>query len=194
MKNIPIFAYCSSMRRIFQMLVLVFSLWGCTRSDKENEHLKHLEEGAPIKEAFQVKFLFSEDAILQAKLEAPHAIEAQEDGQDIRIFDRGMHLTFYNAEGKPKSDLTSDNGKFRNQFNDAEVWGNVVMVNEKGDLLETEHLFWNKTINRIHTKDFVKIKTESEIIYGDSMDANTDFTEYRIYNIVGSVSIKNGGL
>ncbi len=193
MKIIRNFANTSSMEKRFLILVLgVLLSFGCTRTEKENAHLKHLEEGTPVKEAFQVKFLFSENAVMQAQLDAPHAIESKEDGQDVRIFDRGMHLIFYTPEGEPKSDLTSEHGKFKNQFNDAEVWGNVVMINEKGDKLETERLFWNKKSNRIHTKDFVKIRTESEIIYGDSMDANTDFTEYRIYNIVGSVSLKDG--
>lgn len=193
MKIFRNFADASSMKTRFIILIIgLFAFSACTRTEKENAHLKHLEDGAPVKEAFQVKFLFSENAIMQAQLEAPHAIESKEDGLDVRIFDRGMHLIFYTPEGEPKSDLTSENGKFKNQFNDAEVWGNVVMINEKGDKLETERLFWNKKTNRIHTKDFVKIRTETEIIYGDSMDANTDFTEYRIYNIVGSVSLKNG--
>ena len=154
--------------------------------------MKQFDEGTPVKEAFQVRFVFSENAVVQAELDAPHAIEAKENGQEVRIFDRGLHLIFYTPEGVKQSELRAKQGRFKNQFNDAEVWEEVVMLNEKGDRLETERLFWNKTLNRIHTNERVKIATEKELIYGDSLDANTNFTEYKIYSIHGSLNVKEG--
>lgn len=177
-------------RHITLLFVLLLAT-ACSRTEKEEQYLKDLEDTGPIKEAFNVRFLFSEQAILQAELNAPHAIEAVEDEKDVRIFDRGMHLVFYTPEGEKKSELTSQKGKFMNQFKEAEVWGEVVMVNEKGSKLETERLFWDKVEDRIYSNEFVKIQTESEIIYGDSMLANTDFTEYKIFNPRGSVSLKD---
>jgi LPS export ABC transporter protein LptC len=152
--------------------------------------LKQFGEGIPIKEAFQVKFLFSENAILQAELNAPHAIESKENGQETRLFDKGLHLVFYTPEGVKQSELSAGQGRFKNQFNDAEVWDEVVMINDKGDRLETERLFWNKSLNRIHTNERVKIMTAKELIYGDSLDSNASFTEYKIYSIHGSLDVK----
>lgn len=157
--------------------------------------MKQFDEGTPIKEAFQVRFTFSENAIVQAELEAPHAIETKENDQDVRVFDQGLHLTFYTPEGVKETDLVSKQGKFRNQFNEAEVWGDVVMINSRGDQLKTQHLWWNKLKDRIHTdRNRVDIITATEIIRGDSLDANTDFTEYKIYNINGAVNVKDEDL
>ena len=182
-----------SFRYILFLMAMVV-LAACGRTEEEEAYLKKLEEQGPLKEAFDVKFIFSEMAVLQAELEAPHAIEAKEKvgdkEEDIRIFDRGMHLMFYNPNGAKKSDLTSDQGTFRNQFQDAEVWGNVILINERGDRLETEKLFWSKTMDKIWTPGFVKIFTETEVIYGDSMVSNTDFTEYEIINIKGAMTLK----
>lgn len=164
---------------------------GCSRTEEEKQYLKNLQDEGPVREAFNVKFLFSEQAVLQAELTAPHALEIKEEEQDVRVFDQGMHLIFYTPEGEKKSDMTSDNAKFRNQFKEAEIWGNVVMINEKGDKMETEKLFWDKLEDRLYTPEFVKIRTESEIIFGDSMISNTDFTDYRIYNIRGAISLKD---
>jgi LPS export ABC transporter protein LptC len=173
------------------LLSLLVLLSACSRTEEEKARLKQFEESGPMREAFNVRFLFSEQAILQAELTAPHAVETTEDEQDVRLFDRGLNLLFYTPEGERKSELIADNGKFRNQFKEAEVWGNVVMVNEKGDKMETEKLFWDKVEDRLYTPEFVKIRTESEIIFGDSMIANTDFTEYRIFNIRGAISLKD---
>jgi LPS export ABC transporter protein LptC len=179
------------MRNIWIIALVALAAWGCTRTADENATLKQFEEGVPVKEAFQVRFTFSENALMQAQLDAPHAVETKENDQDVRIFDRGLHLVFYNKAGVKETELRSVNGKFRNQFNEAEVWGRVEMINSKGDRLETEHLWWNKTTNRIHTdSNLVKIKTQNETIYGDSLEANTDFTEYKIFNINGAVNVK----
>jgi LPS export ABC transporter protein LptC len=191
----PKFAVGKYMRNIWIIALLAFTVWGCTHSEEEEATLDQMQKGTPIKEAFQVRFTFSENAVMQAELEAPHAIESKENDQDVRIFDKGLHLVFYTPQGVQETDLKAQNGKFRNQFNDAEVWGDVVMINSKGDQLSTQHLWWNKTLNRIHTdRNLVKIITPTEIIYGDSLDANTDFTEYKIFNINGAVNIKEGDL
>lgn len=183
------------MTRIFYItFVLITFLLSCERTPEEEAYLRHLEEAGPMQEAFDVHFIFSEMAVIQAELTAPHAIATKEDDEEVRIFDRGMELRFFTPEGTRKSDLTSDQGKFTNQFQEAEVWGNVILINEKGDRLETEKLFWSKTNDKIWTPGFVKIFTETEVIYGDSMVSNTDFTDYEIINIVGAFTLKDDEL
>lgn len=188
------------MRYFVSISILIFSLLGCTRTKEEEATLKQFDQTTPTKEAFQVRFVFSEDAIVQAELDAPHAIEATENGQDVRIFDKGLHMIFYTADGVKESELTSKHGTFKNQFNDALLYGDVVMLNSKGDRLTADTLFWNKIKNRIKAKPTIKnnrvkrpvmIHTATEIIYGDSLDSNTDFTEYKIFGITGSVNVKD---
>jgi LPS export ABC transporter protein LptC len=67
---------------------------------------------------------------------------------------------------------------------------NVVVVNEKGDKLNTEHLIWDKNTRMIRTEEFVKITTEDEIIMGNGMEADEHFTKYKIKQIKGIISIK----
>lgn len=183
------------MRKIWSIALLAIVVLGCTRTEQEDATLAQFEKGTPVKEAFQVRFTFSENALLQAQLEAPHAIETKENNMDVRVFDKGLHLVFYNADGLRETELNSQNGKFRNQFNEAEVWGHVRMINSRGDSLVTEHLWWNKLTNRIHTDHTrVDIYTQTERIRGDSLDANTNFTEYKIFNTKGTVNVKDGDL
>lgn len=188
------------MRHFLLVSLLILGLLGCTRTEEEEATLKQFDEGTPTKEAFQVRFVFSENAVVQAELDAPHAIEAKENGQDVRIFDKGLHMIFYTPDGQKESELTSVHGTFKNQFNDAIIHGDVVMLNSKGDRLTADTLFWNKTKNRIKAKPTivnnrvkrpVMIHTATEIIYGDSLDSNTNFTEYKIFGITGSVNVKD---
>ncbi|MEM7040407.1 MAG: hypothetical protein AAF570_25800, partial [Bacteroidota bacterium] len=108
------------MTRIVYITFLLFAfVVGCSRSEKESAYLKRLEDEGPIKEAFDVQFIFSEMAVIQAELIAPHAIEKKEEEQEVRIFDKGLHLKFFTPEGEKKSDLTSEHGKFKQQFQHA---------------------------------------------------------------------------
>jgi LPS export ABC transporter protein LptC len=68
---------------------------------------------------------------------------------------------------------------------------NVVVINEKGDKLETEHLIWDEKKQKLLSDDFVKITTKDEIIFGNGFEANQDFTRYKIFNIKGTISLTN---
>lgn len=179
------------MRTIFFYTIILSTLLtaACTRSEREEAILERLKEGAPQKEAFNVRFLFSEQGVLQAELNAPHAIELKVGEEDQRLFDRGLRIQFYTPEGQPKSDLKAINGIFKNQYNYAELWGDVVVINEKSDTLETDTLFWNKAADIMHTRGQVVIRTPNERIYGDSLVGNTDFSEYKIFKIRGIVKV-----
>lgn len=177
------------------MLLPCALIWGaCTRTPREQALLDRLKEGAPQKEAFNVRFLFSEEGKLQAELVAPHAIEQRDGEEDLRIFDRGIRIQFYTPEGESKSDLKAVHAIFKKQFNYAEMWEDVVVINNKSDTLETDTLFWNKEANVMHTRGQVIIRTPNERIYGDSLVGTTDFSEYKIFKIRGIVKVNQEGI
>ena len=67
----------------------------------------------------------------------------------------------------------------------------MVVVNEKGEQLNTEHLVWDEKQEKLLSDEFVKITTKDEIIFGNGFEANQDFSKYRIFKIKGTISINN---
>ncbi len=177
--------------RILPLLAIAFLLMaGCKRSQKEQSLLDQLTQDEPVQEAFNVKFMLTEKAILQARLTAPHVLERDENGSRVSYFDKGLHLEFFTPEGEKESDLVANSGIFRNKFAAAEVNGNVVVTTNDGKKMETEKLFWDREADKIHTDQFVKIRTKDQIIYGDSLVSDTKFDSYRIYNIRGTIPLE----
>lgn len=170
-------------------IILISLLTACSASKEDEAKIRELQENAPLQEAFNVKFVFSEMANIQARLTAPHVVEIKEGEETVNKFDDGLHLEFFTKEGEKKTDLTANAGKFKNNFQTAEFRGNVILINETGEKLETETLYWDKIKNQVYTPEFVKIQTGDQIIYGDSMESNTDFTRYRIFKIRGSIQL-----
>ena len=66
---------------------------------------------------------------------------------------------------------------------------NVVVRNLDGDLLETEKLNWSKSKEEIFTDDFVKITTKKEVIFGEGLVSNQNFSKYTIQKIKGTINI-----
>lgn len=183
------------MKRIFFILIWGTILGtGCNRSEKEIALLNALSKDEPVQEAFNVTFIFSEKGAVQARLKAPHVAMRKRDQQEVSIFDKGLQLIFYNEEGKEQSNLTGNYGEFTKEFGEALVKGNVLVINEVGDRLETEKLMWSTAEDSIFTDEFVKIQTQKEIIFGDSMKAATDFSGYKIFHIRGTMQLEEGTL
>jgi LPS export ABC transporter protein LptC len=72
-----------------------------------------------------------------------------------------------------------------------EVKYNVEVVNANGEKLNTEHLTWNAITKKIYTDDFVKITTKDQVIWGDGMEADQDFSDYQIKNVKGEIYTKD---
>lgn len=119
-------------------------LLGACSSSTEELGPEGLDKNAPIREAFQVRFVFSEMADVKAALEAPHVIETVINEQSVQIFDRGVEMTFFNEEGEVRSTLIADSAIFTNKFEQAEFWRNVVINNIGGEKVETNRMHYDK--------------------------------------------------
>ena len=106
-------------------------------------------------------------------------------------FPQGMQIFFYDDSMKINSQLKADYGIRYETEGKMEAKRNVEVVNVKGEKLNTEHLIWDEVKDSIYTKAFVKITNGNEVIYGDGLESNRDFTVYRIKNIKGVINLEN---
>jgi hypothetical protein len=55
-------------------------------------------------------------------------------------------------------------------------------------------LVWNEKIQKFYTEKFVKITTPTQIIYGDGLESNQNFSEYKIINIKGIIGVNKSSI
>jgi LPS export ABC transporter protein LptC len=188
-------------------IVLLLSLLGMLVACQQ-------EEGAPTEnllpgpddgiqsEAYGVKYLFSDSMRVKARLEADHLIEKQqrknEEEEDsptetIFVLDQGVAIFFFTQSSRPSSQVEANEGFYFEDRGLAELKGNVQLVNQRGETLETEQLFWDKKNDQIYTDQFVRIQTQGKIITGDSgLVSNTSFTNYEIKGVRGQFEYQEG--
>jgi hypothetical protein len=70
------------------------------------------------------------------------------------------------------------------------VRDSVVLTTVKQEKLETEELIWDEKIAKIRTDKFVKVSQPGEVIYGFGLEAEQDFSYWRILVPKGRIKVE----
>lgn len=142
----------------------------------------------PVREAENVEHYYAENGIIKVRMVAEQLFELQ---NGDRQFPKGIYLEFFDETGRIESTLRANQAFF---IKEQEVWrgvGNVEVINtQKREQLNTEELFWKPKDQRIYTEKFVTIRMQSDVIYGEGLEAAQDMSSYRILKPSGTLEVK----
>lgn len=180
--------YSTIMKYIILIIVtLLFS--SCENDLKKVEKIASNEASLPVETSLDVELIYSDSSIVRAKLRTP-ILKLYKVNNAYHEMPNGLYVEFYGPNNTLESTLSAKYGrKFQNQ-GIIEVRDSVVVINNKGERLDTERLIWNEKTKKIYTKSFVRITTLKDIMFGDGMEANQNFTNYRIFKYRGSISLE----
>lgn len=142
----------------------------------------------PVEQGKNIEILYSDSAKIRVKVNAPELkrfvlpkpVVEMPSGVKVEFYDDSLHVT---------STLTSNYAIRKDSEQIMEAKNDVVVVNTKGEKLNTEHLIWDEKTRKIYSQEFVKITTADEIIMGNGFESNEDFTKYKIFDIKGIITI-----
>ncbi len=103
----------------------------------------------------------------------------------------GVHVQLFDSLMNVKTELSSNYAIDLSHQDVMEAKYDVVVINAKGEQLNTEHLIWNKAEQKISSDAFVKITTENQVLLGDGLISNEDFSDYKILKPRGVINIDN---
>lgn len=169
------------MKKIFIIYTLVFA-FGCT----QKEHTVPVEYEGPLQEAQEIELLYTEQEHIKVKMTADILYEFK---SGDREFPKGLYLQFFD-KGVLASTLRANHAYFFKSENKWRARGKVEVVNqEKNEQLNTEELYWFPAKEWISTESFVTIRLQSEVLYGEGLEAKQDMSTYRIKNPQGEFII-----
>ena len=178
-----------SLRFILPLLVLA-ALFASCENDLETVNMIGAVSNAPVESGKDVELIYSDSAKVKVKISAPQ-MDTYAGDNPRRELPKGVKVEFYDDRLRVRTKLTANYGIRYEKDKKIEVKNNVVVVNEKGEQLNTEDLIWDEATRKIYTNAFVRITTANEVIFGDGLEANEDFSSYTIKNIKGTITKEN---
>lgn len=145
-------------------------------------------EKLPLESMMDGEIYYSDSAKIVAKLSAKK-IDHYVTNKSFTVMPRGIVVEFYNGAEEPETKMQAN---YAIKYDDKEIVeakGNVIIINEKGDKLNTEHIIWDEKNDKITTNVAVKITTSKEVLYGDGLESNQSFTKYKILKLRGSFQV-----
>jgi LPS export ABC transporter protein LptC len=174
---------------LLAFVVLVF-FTACENDLAKVEKIPTLEVSLPIETSKEVEIIYSDSAVVRARLTSPE-LKFYKVAKPYREMPKGLLVEFYAPGLILESTLKAKFGrKYENQGL-VEVRDSVVVVNKKGERLDTEKLIWNEKTGKIYTDKFVRIQTNNEVIFGEGLVANQNFSSYKIFKIKGVFNLQN---
>jgi LPS export ABC transporter protein LptC len=168
-------------------LVLIIGLCSC-ENNIETVNLITARDTFPLQSEQNATYVYNDSCKTKFKLSAP-LIDTYGGKDPYQECKKGMVLDFYDDSSSVNSHVSANYSIRHENSKIMEADGNVIVINKKGDKLNTEQLFWDAGKHIIYTKKYVQIKTATEIIYGDGLQSNEDFSNYTITNIRGSITL-----
>ena len=181
------------MFRLAFVFLCVSALFTSCGSDLDELESLKIAEPVPNSVYNNYEIFYSDSGLTQVKIAGitleQHATNDNSDGHDN--MKDSVHIWFYDLDMTIKSEMIADRAVRNRKTGYMEAFGDVIVYNEKGEKLETEHLIWDEQKEKIISNTKVVITKKSQIIKGDGLISDQNFLDYEIKNPVGQFFIDN---
>jgi len=180
-------SFCMKPIPVILLGISLFQLLSCSNSDEEIKEVEPYK--GPIQEAYNVEVLHSDSAVVIVRLEASQQFIYESGDQR---YPEGIFIEFFDQKGELTTILKGEEGMYHKEEDLYQVKGNVEVDNiRKKQKLNTEELFWKPKDEEVYTEKFVTIETEGEVLKGEGLIADQDFSTYRITKPTGRITIED---
>ena len=173
------------------LLVIIFYITSCENSKQQLNQFS--AKRISVEQAKGVSILYTTGDKTTAHITAPLMLRHQEANPFIE-FTQSIHANFFDDSLHIESKLDAHYAKYIESESKVFLRDSVVVFNTKGDTLYCQELYWDRTSigHEFYTNKKVRIRTPTQIIDGEGLDAPQDFTSWHIINGKGFVRVPSG--
>ena len=168
-------------------IVGVALLFSCKKNDIEVVDSFSKVDTLPTQSVINLETIYSDSGKVKLVVVAPLVERYSGETKNKTYFPEGMKVDFYDGIGNITSWISSKYAIYHEDENLWEASDSVVAVNDKGEVLNTELLFWNEEEQIIYSPKFVKITTQKEVIFGNGFEADQSFNFWTITKVKGTI-------
>jgi LPS export ABC transporter protein LptC len=165
-------------------------LWmACTDPIPETRQV-FTQDDVAVEVGEDVEILYSDSAVVRVRVTGP--ILHNHSGRDKprQEFPEGIKMDFMMPDLSVRSVLTAKKATRYQEEGKIVARDSVVLTTIKQEKLETEELIWDEKTAKIRTDKFVKVTQPGEIIYGFGLEADQDFSYWKILVPKGRIKVE----
>lgn len=140
-----------------------------------------------------VEILYSDSAKLKVKIITPVLNRYHKsDNKPYLEFPKGIHVYFYDDSLKVNAEVSSKYAIYKENEKLWEARNDVVVINTKGEKLNTEQLFWDENKEIIYSKQYSRITSSDGVHTGEKgFEAKQDLSNWRMKGGRGSIKFRD---
>jgi lipopolysaccharide export system protein LptC len=169
------------------LIVIALSVISCEKKNVKYDKIDILT--LPSQTAKDFTTTYTDSGKMQIVFSAPLMQRYERAETPYSEFKSGIKVIFYDGHLEPVASVTAKYAKYTDNKNLWELQDSVVAVNEAGEKLETELLFWDQKKELIYNDRFVKITTEDQIVQGYGLESDPRLSKRRIKNLSATIYI-----
>lgn len=174
----------------FLVVVMLFMLISCQKEEAETIGAISDRSQLPRMHAINISTVISDSGITRYRINTPQWDVYDKAMNPYWEFPLGVHFERFDEQLHVNANIHCDYAKFLENQQIWELKGRVKATNMKGELFETEHLFWDQRMQNIHSDSMITITQATHIITGIGFDSNQEMTRYAIKNIQGVIPVE----
>ncbi|HEY5464452.1 MAG TPA: LPS export ABC transporter periplasmic protein LptC [Hanamia sp.] len=165
-----------------------FFISSCENSLEDINKVTGKTIGVEVAKGVTIIYLIGEQA--KSKITAPLMLRHQEAIPYVE-FTKTIHADFFDDSLHIESTMDAHYAKYIESESKVFLKDSVVVMNKKGDTLYCKELYWdrNRPGEEFYTDKPVRIRTPTEVLDGDGLDAPQDFHNWHLINGRGIVRI-----
>jgi hypothetical protein len=178
-------------QHIFKLTALILGCFFISSCENSLDQLNQFtSKRIGVEEAKGVKIIYALGDKTTSRITAPLMLRHAETVPYIE-FPKTIHADFFNDSLQVTSKLEANYARYMETESKVFLRDSVVVFNIKGDTLFCTELYWdrNRPGHEFYTDKPVRIRTPTQIIDGDGLDAPQDFSSWHIINGRGFVRV-----
>ena len=170
------------------ILLLLSCFFAACNEDPEKRQV-FTQDDTAVEIGRDVEILYSDSAVVRVRVLGPvlHNFVNRENPR--QEFPRGVKIDFLAPDLSVTSVLTAKFAVRTPEKGIIVARDSVVFTSNKQERLETEELNWDEKTAKVRTDKFVKITKPGEIIYGFGLEAEQDFSYWKIIAPKGRIKV-----
>lgn len=169
-------------------LATCFYISSCENSLKDINQITAKRIG--VETGKDVTIIYSIGSVTKSRITAPLMLRHEEAVPYIE-FTKTIHADFFDDTLGIESTMDAHYAKYNETESKVFLKDSVVVINRKGDTLYCNELYWDRkrTGEEFYTDKPVRIRTPTEVLNGDGLDAPQDFHNWHLINGRGIVRV-----